>query len=323
MNTLYIAIDAGKDSTKYVYQNEFNLQRNMFRTKVQNIENLGVDVENNTFTVEFNGKKYLIGDMVNENKLSFDLTKQTIEHKLAVYLAISKVITKYPALKIKIAVGAPLSIYKNKKLKDNYRNYILNDGFVSMKVNEESIRFNIDDVLVLPESIGPIYSNLNDYRNCRVTVIDIGGLNTNICRFNNLVPDISTMLVANKGGNILKSKIADTLTKEYGTLIYKSDVEQILKDGGILYLNGTPQNESIELIIGIMKEHLNDIINFSKQNELDILGSNGKVIFSGGGSLLLKNIIKETYPHALISSDAQFVNAMSFYKILMIKNGQA
>ncbi|MFD3156702.1 hypothetical protein ACFIJ5_07550 [Haloimpatiens sp. FM7330] len=322
-NTLFIAIDAGKDSTKFVYHNAFNLQRDMFRTKVQEVENLGVDVEHNTFMIEFNDKNYLIGDMVNENKLSFDLSKKSIEHKLAIYVAISKVIKKHPSIRIKIAVGAPLSIYKNATLKEEYRDYILNNGFVSMTINKETVRFNIDDVLILPESIGPIYTSLNDYRNTRATIIDIGGLNSNICRFNNLVPDLNSMLVANKGGNVLKSKIADALSREYGVILYKDDVEQILKDDGILFINGTAKKGSKELIKKIMKEHLKDIISFAKQNELDIFNSNGKVVFCRGGSLLLKKVIQETYPHATISPDSQFVNAMSFYKVLLIKNGQA
>lgn len=209
----------------------------MFKTKVQKIDNLGVDVEHNTFKVQFNNESYLIGDMVSDNKLNFDLSKKSIEHKLAVYVAISKIVKHQPSIRIKIAVGAPLNIYKNATLKEEYRNYILNNGFVSITINKEDVRFNIDDVLVLPKSIGPIYTLLNDYRNTRITVIDIGGLNANICRFNNLVPDLNSMLVSNKGANILKSKIADALSKEHGIIVYKNDVEQILKDDGILYIN--------------------------------------------------------------------------------------
>lgn len=82
MNTLFIAIDAGKDSTKFVYNNGFNLQRDMFRTKVQKIDNLGVDVEHNTFKVEFNNESYLIGDMVSDSKLNFDLSKKSISLNL-------------------------------------------------------------------------------------------------------------------------------------------------------------------------------------------------------------------------------------------------
>lgn len=321
-NVTLIAVDSGKDSTKFIFNDGLGLQRSMFRTKVQKVENFGVDVEKNTFLVEYNGENYLIGDMVGENKLNFDLTKKSIEHKLAIYVAIAKVLKKVESNKVKIAIGAPLNIYKNAKLKEEYREYIFNNGHVSLKVNKEMINFEIDDVLVLPEGIGPIYMSMAEYKT-KTTIVDIGGLNTNICRFNNLVPDVNTMLVANKGGNILKSKIADALTERYGVIIYNADVEEILKDNGVVYLNGKPQNDSKGLIEKIMKEHLLDIINFAKQNELDILSTNGKVVFTGGGSLLLKEIIQRTYSHAKFSNDAQFSNALAFYKVLAIKNGQA
>lgn len=320
-NTILIAVDSGKDSTKFIFNDGLGLQRSMFRTKVQKVENFGVDVEKNTFLVEYNGENYLIGDMVGENKLNFDLTKKSIEHKLAIYVAIAKVLKKVESNKVKIAIGAPLNIYKNAKLKEEYREYIFNNRHINLKVNKEIINFEIDDVLVLPEGIGPIYMSMAEFK-AKVTIVDIGGLNTNICRFNNLVPDINTMLVANKGGNILKSKIADALTERYGVIIYNADVEEILKDNGIVYLNGKPQNDSKGLIEKIMKEHLLDIVNFAKQNELDILSTNGKVVFTGGGSLLLKEIIQKTYSHAKFSNDAQFSNVLAFYKILAIKNGQ-
>lgn len=321
--TLLIAVDAGKDSTKYVYNNGEGLQRGVFRTKVQKVENLGVDIEKDTFLVEYNNEKYLIGDMVNESKLNFDLSKKSIEHKLAIYVAISRVIENSESSNVSIAIGAPLSIYKNAMLKEEYKEYIFNDGIVNIKINGKIVKFNIKNVLILPESIGPIYSDFNSFRNVRVVIIDIGGLNTNICRFNNLIPDLDSMLVTNKGGNILKSKIADAISQKYGIIIYREDVGEILKDNGILYINGKPQLDSKILIKNLMKEHLNEIVNFAKQNELDIFNSNGKVVFAGGGSLLLKEVIQETYSYSKIATEAQFSNALAFHKILSIKNGQA
>lgn len=329
-DTILIAIDTGKDSTKYVYKNEGTLQRGVFRTKVQKIENCGVETEKNTFLVNFNNQQYLIGDMVSESKVSFDLSKKSIEHKLCIYIAIAKALENRGNHKIKIAIGAPLSIYKNASLKEDYKNYIMDKGNIDIGINGQNIKFELVDVLILPESIGPIYSNLNSNSNAnsnqlrgRVSVIDIGGLNTNICRFNNLVPDISSMIVCNKGANILKSKIADALSEKYGIILYSEDVEQILQDNNILYLKGKPQADSKDLIKELMKEHLNDIVNFAKKNELDIFNSNGKVVFSGGGSMLLKEIIQEIFSYSQIATEAQFSNVLAFYKVLSIKNGQA
>lgn len=326
-NTL-IAIDSGKDSTKYVFNNEGGIQRGIFKTKVQKIENCGIETEKNTFLVEFNNEQYLVGDMVSDNKMNFELSKKSIEHKICIYIAIAKALENMGNHKVKIAIGAPLSIYKNASLKEEYRNYIMNSGHVEIVINGQNIKFELVDVLILPESIGPIYSNLNSNSNSnqlrgRVSVIDIGGLNTNICRFNKLVPDTGSMLVCNKGANILKSKIADALSEKYGIILYSEDVEQILQDNNILYLKGKPQADSKTLIKELMKEHLNDIVNFAKKNELDIFNSNGKVVFSGGGSILLKEIIQEIYSYSQIATEAQYSNVLAFYKVLSIKNGQA
>ncbi|UZT06177.1 ParM/StbA family protein [Clostridium sp. LQ25] len=318
--SLLIAVDAGKDTTKYVYKNELGiLQKGSFRTKVKVTDNFGADIEGKTFKIEFEGKSYLVGDMVSENKLNYDLSKTSIEHKLCVYVAITNIIKKTGINNISVAIGAPLNVYKNSILKEEYSKYIKGTGQVNIKINGEEIKFYINDVLVLPESIGPIYQDLNEYRNSRAVIIDIGGLNTNICRFNNLVPDVSKMIVANKGGNILKSKIADALSEKYGIIIYKEDIDSILKDK-VLYIQGKQQEDSKNTIKKLMIEHLEDIINFCKQNELDILNVNGKIVFSGGGSLLLKEIIQEKYSYAKIATDAQFSNVQAFYKVLSIKN---
>ena len=153
MNILFIAIDAGKDSTKFVFNNQINIEKEYLKLKYKSI-NFGVDITGtNSYIVEFEGKKYLVGDMVSDSKLSFNISKKSIEHKISIYLAISKVLEKIQSLKIKIAIGAPLSIYKNDSLKEEYRRYILNNGFVNMKVNGKNIRFALADVLILPESI--------------------------------------------------------------------------------------------------------------------------------------------------------------------------
>lgn len=318
-NTILIAVDSGKDATKYQFNNGVSLERGIFKTKVQQVENMGVEMQGKTSLVELDGKTFMIGDMVSDKKLNFDLSKKSIEHKLCIYLAVSKALSKNKADNVILAVGTPLSIYKNEKLKQEYRDYIYNNGAVNIKVNNEEVKFKIKEVTILPESIGPIYQDLNEYRNSRAVIIDIGGLNTNICRFNNLVPDVSKMIVANKGGNILKSKIADALSEKYGIIIYKEDIDSILKDK-VLYIQGKPREDSKTIIKKLMAEHLEDIINFCKQNELDILNTNGKIVFSGGGALLLKEIIQEKYSYAKIATDAQFSNVQAFYKVLSIKN---
>lgn len=173
-------------------------------------------------------------------------------------------------------------------------------------------------MLCLPEGTGPVYTDIDKYRNGKTTIVDIGGLNVNYCVFNDLVPQYEQMIVNNLGGNILRSKIAEKLSAEYGIYVSDSDIDEVIKDG-YLYINGEVQFKSKTLIQDLMKNHIQDIINYGKSRGLTLFNANGAVVFSGGGSLLLKHIIKELYPSAIIVDDAQFANVLSFLTILEVK----
>jgi plasmid segregation protein ParM len=317
-NNILIAVDAGKSSCKSVTKIQGKIERNQFRTKVQEVENLGIDIPPNTFKVEFNNKVYLVGEAVSEEKVKYDISKKSIEHLISIYLSIAKFVDKTGITNLSLAVGTPLNIYKNKQLKEEYEQYIQGNGIISIKVNDKLIYFRINKVLCLPEGTGPIYTDIDKYRNSKTTIIDIGGLNVNYCVFNNLIPQFNQMIINNYGANILRSKISEKLSSEYGVYISDSDIDRIIKDG-YLYINGQIQVKSKDLLLNIMKSHIEDIINYGKSRGLTLFNANGAVVFSGGGSILLKHIIKDLYPSAIIIDDAQFANVLSFLTILEVK----
>lgn len=63
-----------------------------------------------------------------------------------------------------------------------------NGEIISMKVNGIAYAFRISSILLLPDAMGPLYVRTDDFREKKVTVIDIGSLNINYCTFNRLVP---------------------------------------------------------------------------------------------------------------------------------------
>jgi plasmid segregation protein ParM len=317
-NNILIAVDAGKSSCKSVTKIQGKIERNQFRTKVQEVENLGIDIPPNTFKVEFNSKVYLVGEAVSEEKVKYDISKKSIEHLISIYLSVAKFVEKTGISTVSLAIGTPLNIYKNKLLKEEYGQYIQGNGMISIKVDGRLIYFKISRVFCLPEGTGPIYSDINKYKNGKTTIVDIGGLNVNYCVFNDLVPQYEQMIINNLGVNILRSKITEKLSAEYGVYISDGDVDGIIKDG-YLYINGEVQFKSKSLIQDLMKSHIQDIINYGKSRGLTLFNANGAVVFSGGGSLLLKHIIKELYPSAIIVDDAQFANVLSFLTILEVK----
>jgi plasmid segregation protein ParM len=323
INYLAIAVDSGKHTTKSVCSINGTLHKIQFRTKLQEIQNLGIDITANSHIIEFEGKTYLIGDMVAENKTSYDITKHSMEHLLCIYLAIAKFIEKVSTKNIgipniRLAVNVPLNIYKNAILKDDYEQFIQNQQrAISLRVNGRAFIFRIEKVILLPEGTGPIYTKIGDFKTKRSLIVDIGGLNVNYCSFNGLVPLLDTMVISNSGINILRSKIAEKLTSRYGISVSDEDVEQILKDGYYLYANGTKQEDSKEIIEDLITAHVTELLNYAKSRGLSF--NNTTVVFCGGGSLLLKEEILKQYPSAIIEQDGQFSNVLSFYKILEVK----
>lgn len=323
---LLIAIDTGKSATKVVTKIGDNIERFLFKNKVMEISDLGVDLVPNSYAVEYQNKSFLIGDMVAENSCDFQVSKNTLNHQLCIYLSICKVIEKTNAMaygvpNVAIAINCPLNIYKNKTLKHEYLNFIQNNGnIISIKVNNKVYIFKISSIVILPEAIGPLFVRSNDFRNKKITLIDIGSLNINYCTYNKLVPEIDSMNIANAGINILRAKIAEKLTSIFGILVSDSDVQEILNNDGYLYIAGIKKAESKEIIEKLINLHVTEIFNFCRSRGLTF--NNSTIFFVGGGSLFLKPYILASYPLAVIEEDGQFSNCLSFFNILEVKSDE-
>lgn len=324
MNELLLAVDSGKNYTKAITKIENKIEKVLFKTKVQEVSDVGVDITPNSYIVEFQGKSYLVGDMVAESFCDFQISKTTTQHQLSVYIAICKIIDMAEALKfglpkIHLGLNAPINVYKNNVLKTNYKNFIQNNGeIISIKINGTAYAFRISSILVLPEAMGPLYVRTDDFREKKVTVIDIGSLNVNYCTYNRLVPELNSMNISNSGINVLRAKIAEKLTEHYGILVKDDDVEEILKND-YLYIAGIKQTGSKEIVDKLISNHVSEIFSYGRSRGLTF--NNSSVIFCGGGAVLLKKFILEQYPLAIIDDESQFSNCLSFFNVLEVKNG--
>ncbi|WP_019123910.1 ParM/StbA family protein [Brevibacillus massiliensis] len=320
-NRFLIAIDSGKHSTKAIMKDEEGLQRVKFRTLVEEVEDFGADISPNSDLVEFQGKSFLVGEMLDESKMDYRLTKHNQTHQICIYLAITKLLQKSKRsiafANICLATNIPLSLYKNERKKQAYQDFLQNGGEpICLKVNGKAFVFRIHQIYVLPEGIGPVYSNINEFRHKRSLIIDIGSLNVNFQEFTNLIPSYQQMITADLGVNLLRSKISDALTSKYGTTISDNDVERLFRDK-YLFLNGKKQEDSKEIIDGLIANHVKEIFNHARSRKISF--NNTEVHFVGGGSLLLRDDIQKEYPAAIIHSDAQFANVLSYLKILGAK----
>lgn len=325
-NTLNVAMDCGKHTTKAISKINGCISSIKFRTKVQEVSNFGGDISYNNYLINDGTKSYLIGDMVSEATTNYNLSKQTDSFRQCTYLSICLLLEKlhFPiadVTNINLAINMPLTLYKNEQHKNSLKEFIVNDNkAIEFTVNDKVYHFTIKNIVVLPEALGPIYTKMNEFREKRVTVIDIGSLNVSYTNYNNLTPQLDSMISSNSGTNMLRAQIAETLSSKYNIHVSDSDVEYLLQQDKFFYLDGTKQLESKVIIEQLIDQHTHSIFNFAKSRGYTF--NNADLVFCGGGALLLKEAILKTYPMALIEEDSQFTNVCSFYKILDVKYGQ-
>ena len=325
-NIINVAVDSGKHTTKAICSIAGNIQTLSFRSKMKAVDDFGGEIPNNNFLLEELDKTFIIGDMISENAVSYNLSKQTEEYKYCIYLAICLFLEKLkvPAhviSNINVAINMPLTLYKNETHKTNLKNFILNgNNPIRLKVNSKHYNFKISNAVVLPEAMGSVFTKVAEVRNKRISIIDIGGLNVSYTTYNNLTPQIDTMISSNNGIYLLHGQIAETLTTKYNTLVSNADVEYLLRTDKFLHLEGVKQIESKLIIEQLITEYVNSIFNFAKSRGFTF---NSDFVLCGGGALLLKEYILRAFPMAIIEEDGQFSNVRSFHKILGLKYGQA
>lgn len=325
-NKFQIAIDAGKHSNKSIMKEGEVIHRVLFRNKVQEVDSLGAELSPNSYKLQFEGKTYLLGDMLPEERTSFDLSKNSFEHILSIYVAITQLLLKSKQsiglANIYLAVNIPVSLYKNEDHMFAFQEAIRRNGEpICIAVNGKTFAFKLQSVLLLPEAIGPTYLNTNEFRNKKILVMDIGSLNTNFMEIDRLVPKFDRMVSSNLGVNVMRAKLADTLTTKYGIAITDDDCETIIRDK-YLIVAGQKREDSREIIEKLFSEHVAEIVNFAKSRKISF--NNLEIVLVGGGSILLRNQLISEFPGATISPEAQFANVLSFLKVLEAKhNGQA
>ncbi|MFH5781512.1 ParM/StbA family protein [Heyndrickxia oleronia] len=318
-----IAVDCGKYATKAILKSKDKQAITVFRTKMQEVEQVGIEINSGSYHVKYNKKSYLVGDAVSESYSSFDLTKKIDIHKICIYTAIADLLQltnlQTENIKIHLAINIPISSYKDATSKREYKNFIENNGEpILFDFNGEHYYLLLKDVVVAFEGVGIIYDEMEQMKSKYTVVIDVGGLNTTYATFDGINPIFDSMTVSNLGINILKGKIGKLINERFGVAVSSNDLERILQNGYFSHA-GKIYDESKELIEQMKAQHFREIIEFAKSR--DYTFNNVDIHFVGGGSYMLSDTIQKEFPHARIVVNPQFANLKSFLRILEVKHG--
>lgn len=311
-----ISIDPGKHTTKAMVINNGVTDNLSFRTKVFKLDyGTGIEAQGKSYNSRFEGKDYIIGDQGEE--IDYTVDKATLNHKLAVYTAASQLLGDNQA--VRMVLGCPTSIYKNKGLREEYRDYMMNDGRVRIGINGKNHLFIVENILVLPEGSGIVYTNPNLFKGKRVAVIDLGGLNMNFTVYDNLIPQPSSMFTLNHGYTEIETRLSNELSSMYGISPQADDIQNVLREGG-LKVKGEMDIRSTQVIDGILDQYVLKLIQEVRKNNfnLDMMD----VVFVGGTSLLVHDKLKEHIPHGIMMENAQWSNVEGFYRVGELKYGR-
>lgn len=299
---MIISVDPGKYATKAMSA----AKRIYFPTRL--LPNPTMDPTGNTYHIQFQNQTYLLGEQAEQS--DFDISKTSLLHKLSSYAAISQ-LQEFDH-RIQLVLGCPLNIYKNKELREQYKNYILDERLIRLYINNITYSYYIENILVLPESAGIVYLIPTLFKNKRIAIVDLGGLNMNFCVYDNYIPQVSSMFTLNLGGNELQTSLLNTLNAKYGIVLNSQDIQHIVGQGG-LKIKGKIDNESITLVDSLISVYLERVLQEIRKNGFNL--DTMDVCFVGGTSKLIENKIRQCAPHAYIPDNPEWSNCEGFYKI--------
>jgi len=317
MRIVNIGIDSGKYATKIAVERDGDIRHGKFKTRMDaNVEKMSQD-DAESFSVEFEGKRYLVGKEARTQ--DFEDTKMKDIHKIATYTAIASDFTGVGnGDHVNLAIGCPLTIYANRDLRMEYKKFIAPQGKeINIVVNGKRKVFTIDRSYVFPESSGVVYLNHEKYKEDLIGVIDIGGLNANCCIYDRGVPKVGTdtMFTLDLGGNVL-SQTAATMVERTGTgKLADYLIEDMMAKNGLK--KGT-HAESAKIVHDCKLEHVQKIYDQCLHHNWNLEYT--EIVFTGGAASWLKDEIIKVFPYYDIDNlgvDADFKNVDGFLKQLI------
>jgi plasmid segregation protein ParM len=315
-----ISVDAGKHATKCVGRKESKQKDKQvfFNTRYYDMKNGDMEVYGKSYKITYQNNDYIIGEQ--GELYDTTTTKTSLIHKLATLTAIAKIANDDKNPTAVLTIGCPTAIYKNSKLKEEYRKFICEDNPISVTVDDVDYTINIEKVIVKCEGSGIVYLEPHTFIHQRVGILDLGGRNMNFGIYDNRVPVPSSLFSNNYGGILLDTIVREDLSSYYGEDYDLITANNAIKNGGII-INGKLQEESAQIVNNSIDNYIeNYILKSIKEKNINL--STMTVVLVGGTSKFIIDRLKKYLPHAKLSNkDTQWANVEGFQVVGLVKAG--
>lgn len=219
---------------------------------------------------------------------------------------------------IQLAAGLPPKHFSglSERFADYFKKRRNETEIISFEFNQKPISIHINDVLLVPQCYGAAVTRYEKIKNySRVYMIDIGGFTLDYLLFENGKIDLSVCDSLENGVILMYNNIISGVSSTYDKLLSERDIDDILLGKDELFDDGVRN-----YVMQQAENFVVDIVNSLRERGLDL--TSAKVVFTGGGSILLEKFFMKTgriKDHLLIDDIA--ANVKGFEMLYYMRNG--
>lgn len=330
--TLKVSMDLGKNEVKaFSFTEHGNIKKvvNFDSILKRNLTShvLMSNSNPNKYKVEFEGKKYELGDGLEKGVYSNENSKVNFHHRLCLLVSVALLI-EHDGQKVDILVGLPSSHISNSSERKAFEELLKGEEgkSISIIINNEIKNFTINSITpdseglaILPRLKMMLNNNVLD-----IAVIDIGGHNFNLRLFDPYGYSLDEKGISEEqvGINTLFNNLHLELIsnlKNRDRKISRNDLKRFIKkqnldmDMELSNYNGSNSEFINEFVENYIQEYIADKLS---SYSIKINAKGMKYLFTGGGSSLLRPYIESMYSNNLdcivFSDTSKWDNCISF-----------
>ena len=187
-------------------------------------------------------------------------------------------------MKIQLAIGLPPSHYGSQN--KIFTQYFSRRDIIMYEYCDKPYSIYIDKIICFPQAYAAAVTMIQLLIDCpKVIILDIGGFTADYLLMRHGKADLSTCDSLENGVILLYNKIRSKVNAELDILLEESDIDTILKGQ-----NSQFKPELVQIVEFQAQEFINDLFSTLRERMLDL--RTGKVVFVGGGAILLRKQIE-------------------------------
>ncbi len=202
----------------------------------------------------------------------------------AIGFELRRMLVSEDPVKIQLCIGLPPAHFGT--LYQKFEQYFLNRGVQHFQLDGEAHSILITDAVCFPQAYAaaiPLYSKFQQLP--KTVVVDIGGFTADYLQIKYGQADLSVCDSLENGVIVFYNRVRSKINADFDMLLEESDIDAILMEKGLDY------NEAVCRIVREQAQlFIDDLAGKLRERMIDL--RSGKVVFVGGGSILLRKQIE-------------------------------